>query len=75
MSERRLFRETEESDADGQRATDLGARISVYVAGHLDGNCRCQAHACGGDMLGELYAVAEILAVFAECQPLPRAYC
>lgn len=49
--------------ADRFRTPHLGARLPLHAARHHDHDRRREDHACGGDLLGELYAAVEVLAV------------
>ena len=44
---------------DRNRTLDLGPRPTILPSSCYDDNQRCEAHTCGGHMLGELHATSE----------------
>ena len=53
----------------------MGTRIPINFEGDHDSHWRGKVDVGGSDMLGELYAPAEVLLILTERQPLPCAHC
>ena len=61
-------------NADWQRATDLGSRITFNAQSCHYHNCRCETDACCSYLLGKLHAIAEIFLVLPKCESLSCTY-